>query len=86
MVVSIVITGVGSVSRGDADLLEAFAGWIHPAPRTVTTIYVRNNPDKKNDARIFLFIHSPDFSVYCYTISASREIRPRYDIIILYYI
>ena len=54
---------VGSALAGDDDLLEAFAGWIHPAARTVTTIYVRNNVDIKNDARTFLFIDTPDFSL-----------------------
>ena len=57
---AVVTIAVGAVETGVAVLLKV-VGWIHPATRIVTTIYTRNNADKKYDGIVFLFIQ-PRFS------------------------
>ena len=43
---AVVTSVVGAVETGDGVLLKV-VGWIHPATRNITTIYARNNADKK---------------------------------------
>jgi len=52
---AVVTSVVGAVETGDGVLLKV-VGWIHPAAMSVTTIYTRNNADKKYDGIVFPFI------------------------------
>jgi hypothetical protein len=44
---AVVTLAVGAVETGDGGVLLKVVGWIHPAAMSVTTIYTRNNADKK---------------------------------------
>ena len=44
---AVVTSVVGAVETGDGGVLLKVVGWIHPAAMSVTTIYTRNNADKK---------------------------------------
>ena len=53
---AVVTSVVGGVETGDGGVLLKVVGWIHPAAMSVTTIYTRNNADKKYDGIVFPFI------------------------------
>ena len=48
-VVGAAVAVVGAAVAEDAFLSEAVVGWIHPAPKSDTTIHVRSSTDKRND-------------------------------------